>query len=183
MTGRNRKARAFLCLGGNLGEPERAMAEALQALDASPGICVIRVSSVYRTPPWGKLDQPEFLNAAAEIETGLTPHELLSQCLAIERMLKRERRDRWGPRVIDIDILTYDDERIADAMLEIPHPRMLQRAFVLLPLAEIAPGLVLEGKSISEHMARLDASGVEPVKTGGEWWKNEAIRPLTRSPS
>ena len=174
MTGPNRKARAFLGLGGNLGEPERTMAAALQALDGSPDLRVVRVSSVYRTPPWGNVDQPDFLNAVAEIETGLSPDQLLSLCLETERILKRERRVRWGPRSIDIDILLFGDERIASETLEIPHPRMLLRAFVLLPLAEIAPGLLLEGKPISEHLARLDASGVERVRAGEDWWKEDA---------
>ena len=147
------------------------MAAALGILDAHAQVRVIRVSALYRTPPWGKTDQPDFLNAVAEIETGLAAHALLELCLNTEHELKRERLERWGPRVIDIDILLYDDERIEDEKLQIPHPRMLERAFVLVPLAEIAPGLRLDGKPVEEHLRRLEASGIERISADGNWWK------------
>lgn len=170
MTGRN-STPAFLGLGGNIGDPAKAMAAALRALDTGDGIDIVRVSSLYRTPPWGKADQPDFLNAVTEIRTCLSPRALLEACLATERSLKRERRERWGPRLIDLDILLYGDERIAEDGLDIPHPRMLERAFVLVPLVEIAPDLVLQTQPIADHLARLDLSGIERVSHDGGWWK------------
>ncbi|WP_281409278.1 2-amino-4-hydroxy-6-hydroxymethyldihydropteridine diphosphokinase [Chelativorans sp. Marseille-P2723] len=170
MLGRS-EVRAFLGLGGNVGEPEKTMAAALRALDSHDRVRVVQASSLYRTPPWGKLDQPDFLNAAAEIATGLKPQELLALCLDTERALKRERVERWGPRNIDIDILTYGDRRIDGSGLEIPHPRMLARAFVLLPLAEIAPRLILGGRPIEAHLSALDSSGVERLSADGNWWR------------
>jgi len=164
------KSRAFLCLGGNIGEPAKAMAAALRALNEDERVSVLQVSSIYRTPPWGVVDQPDFLNAVAEIDTTLSAHELLQLCLATESALKRERHERWGPRVIDIDLLLYDEERIEERDLQVPHPRMLERAFVLVPLSEIAPELKLEGRAISDHLLRLDASGIERVRAGGGWW-------------
>lgn len=126
MSGRN-SVRAFLGLGGNIGDPAQAIASALQRLNASDGVTVTTVSSLYRTPPWGKTDQPDFFNAAAEIGTTLLPRELLGLCLEIEQGLKRVRGERWGPRTIDIDILLYDECRIAEEGLEIPHPHMTER--------------------------------------------------------
>ena len=173
MAGRS-DTRAFLGLGGNIGDPAKAMAAALRALDAHGKVRVEQVSRLYRTPPWGKLDQPDFLNAVAEISTGLLPRALLDLCIETERALKRERLERWGPRIIDIDILTYGDIHLSEGGLEIPHPRMLERAFVLLPLAEVSPGLELDGKPVEEHLARLDRSGLERVSESGDWWREEA---------
>lgn len=170
MSGQSER-RAFLSLGGNLGEPERAMATALRMLDADPQARVGKVSSLYRTPPWGKLDQPDFLNVAAEIYTRRDPHGLLDLCLSAERALKRVREERWGPRIVDIDVLTFDDLAVHEAGLEVPHPRMLDRAFVLIPLAEIAPDLVVSGKTIAERAAAIDASGIERLASGQDWWR------------
>ncbi len=163
--------RAFLSLGGNLGEPARAMGAALRMLDSEPDIDVVAVSSLYRTPPWGKIDQPDFLNAAAELRTTLSPRGLLDVCLEAERRLKRVRKERWGPRLIDMDILAFGDSKIHEAGLEIPHPRMLERAFVLVPLAEIAGDFVIEGLSVSNHLTNLDASGIERLPDR-DWWKS-----------
>ncbi|WP_378950799.1 2-amino-4-hydroxy-6-hydroxymethyldihydropteridine diphosphokinase [Mesorhizobium sp. ANAO-SY3R2] len=165
--------RAFLSLGGNLGDPAKAMAAALRMLDASGNVRVMTVSSLYRTPPWGKLDQPDFLNITAEVETSLTPLELLELCLDVERRLKRVRIERWGPRLIDIDVLLHGDSHVSDVGLEIPHPRMLDRAFVMVPLAEIAPELMLTGKTTVAWAAALDSTGIEKLDTGREWWRDE----------
>ena len=165
------KTRAFLGLGGNIGEPARAIAAALGILDSDAHTEVVAASSLYRTPPWGKTDQPDFLNAAAEIATGHTPRALLSLCLEAERALKRERRERWGPRIIDIDILIYGEHAVHEAGLDIPHPRMLERAFVLAPLAEIAPQLPIAGKPVSEWLAAVDAAGIVRQPTGAGWWR------------
>lgn len=171
MPGRS-EHRAFLSLGGNLDDPQRAMASALRLLDADPMTRVGEVTSLYRTPPWGKLDQPDFLNAAAEIHTRRDPRALLDLCLDTERALKRVREERWGPRIVDIDVLTYDDLAVHEAGLEVPHPRMLDRAFVLIPLAEIAPGLVVSGRTIAERAAAIDGSGIVRLDTGREWWRH-----------
>ncbi len=161
----------YLSLGGNLGDPAGAMGAALRMLDGDEGIRVDAVSSLYRTPPWGKLDQPDFLNAAARIVTAHTPHALLERCLEAERKLKRVREERWGPRLIDIDILTYGDRVIHEAGLEVPHPRMLERAFVLVPLAEIAPDAVIGGSRIAGRLASIDATGIEKQPSGQDWWR------------
>ena len=163
--------RAFLSLGGNLGEPAVAMGSALRMLDAAPDIDVVAVSSLYKTPPWGKIDQPDFLNAAAELRTTLSPRGLLDVCLEVEHRLKRVRKERWGPRLIDMDILAFGDSKIHEAGLEIPHPRMLERAFVLVPLAEIAADFVIEGLSVNAHLSSLDARGIERLP-GRDWWKS-----------
>ncbi|BCG94881.1 2-amino-4-hydroxy-6-hydroxymethyldihydropteridine diphosphokinase [Mesorhizobium sp. 131-2-1] len=168
MSGQNNTV--YLSLGGNLGDPARSMAAALRLLDGDDKTSVVAVSSLYRTPPWGKLDQPDFLNAAATITTGLTPRELLDLCLDAERRLKRVREERWGPRLIDIDILVFGDRVIHETGLEVPHPRMLERAFVLAPLAEIAPELAIGGKSVSERLGAVDTSGIEHLPSGRDWW-------------
>ncbi|UVK37163.1 2-amino-4-hydroxy-6-hydroxymethyldihydropteridine diphosphokinase [Mesorhizobium sp. AR10] len=161
----------FLSLGGNLGDPAKSMAAALRILDADENTRVVAVSSLYRTPPWGKLDQPDFLNAAAEISTALAPRPLLDLCLDAERRLKRVREERWGPRLIDIDILVFGDRIIHETGLEVPHPRMLERAFVLAPLAEIAPDLAVGGRSVSERLVAVDTSGIERLPSGRDWWQ------------
>ncbi len=166
-----RKDRAWLGLGGNLGDPQAAMAKALQAIDADPRTRVVAVSSVYRTPPWGKTDQPDFLNAVAGVETDLSPRDLLDLCLEAEKGLKRVRAERWGPRTIDIDLLLFDDLTINEPGLEVPHPRMTQRAFVLLPLAEIAPELKIGGKTAAQFLATLDTKGIDRVSADGGWWR------------
>lgn len=161
----------YLSLGGNLGDPQHSMAEALGLLDADSGIEVVAVSSLYRTPPWGKLDQPDFLNAAAKVTTSHDPRTLLGICLEVERALKRVREERWGPRLIDIDILTFGEEIIRETGLEVPHPRMLERAFVLVPLAELAPDAVIGGRQVSERLAAIDATGIEKLPSGQGWWR------------
>ena len=170
MPGRS-KIEAWLCLGGNIGDPRRAMAEALRMIDADARTDVARVSSLYRTPPWGKLDQPDFLNAAASVLTSRTPRELLELCLGSEVALKRVRAERFGPRLIDIDILLYGDIAMKEEGLEIPHPRMLDRAFVLLPLSEIAPDLKIRGASIAKWIGQLDAGGIDRITEDGSWWR------------
>jgi len=161
----------YLSLGGNLGDPAKSMAAALRILDGDDKTSVVAVSSLYRTPPWGKLDQPDFLNAAAAITTALAPRDLLALCLDAERRLKRVRQERWGPRLIDIDILLFGDRVIHETGLEVPHPRMLERAFVLAPLVEIAPDLAVGGKSVSERLGAVDTSGIERLPSGRDWWQ------------
>jgi 2-amino-4-hydroxy-6-hydroxymethyldihydropteridine diphosphokinase len=161
--------RVFLSLGGNLGEPAKAMGAALRILDSDPDTDVVAVSSLYRTPPWGKTDQPDFLNAAAELRTILSPRGLLELCLETEHRLKRVRQERWGPRLIDMDILAFGDRSVHEPGLVVPHPRMLERAFVLVPLAEIAPDFMTDGAVVTDHLAKLDAAGIEKLP-GRDWW-------------
>lgn len=162
---------ATLGLGGNLGEPRRAMADALQMLDARADCTVRAVSRLYRTPPWGKTDQAWFFNACAEVETTLGPEALLDTCLDIERQMKRVRDERWGPRTIDIDVLTYGDVSQAETRLELPHPRMTARGFVLMPLADFAPDLSVNGRRVGDWLADADVTGIEVADEDLGWWK------------
>lgn len=164
-------ATAYLGLGGNLGDPRQAMAAALRLIDADPRCEVTAVSSVYRTPPWGDVVQPEFLNCVAEIRTSLSPKDLLDLCLGTENALKRVRKQPGGPRVIDVDVLTYAEQTLKEPGLEIPHPRMTLRAFVLLPLSEIAPELTLGGRSVEDLLQNVDPEGISIVESGGDWWR------------
>ena len=152
---------AALGLGGNVGDVASAFVEALERLDSAEGVRLALLSSVYRTAPWGKLDQPDFLNMAALVETTLPARALLALCLEVERGLGRERRERWGPRLIDIDILTYGEATIDESDLKVPHPRLAERAFALAPLAEIAPRLMVGGRTVADWLARVERAGVE----------------------
>jgi 2-amino-4-hydroxy-6-hydroxymethyldihydropteridine diphosphokinase len=170
LSGRSRSV-AWLGLGGNLGDPRDAMAKALRAIDADARSRVSAVSSIYRTPPWGRTDQPDFLNAAAGVETERSPRELLDLCLEAEAGLKRVRAERWGPRTIDIDVLTYEGVAQAGGRLELPHPRMTGRGFVLMPLADIAPAMEVEGRAVADWLKEADVAGIEPASAGSEWWR------------
>jgi 2-amino-4-hydroxy-6-hydroxymethyldihydropteridine diphosphokinase len=153
-------ARAAIGLGGNVGDVAQAFASALSALDARDDCAVVARSSVWRTPPWGKTDQPGFLNMCALVDTSLAPHALLDLCLALESAAGRVRFERWGPRVLDIDLLAYGDLTVADARLVVPHPRMFERAFVLAPLAEIAPALRIGGVEVAQLASACDRAGM-----------------------
>jgi 2-amino-4-hydroxy-6-hydroxymethyldihydropteridine diphosphokinase len=143
---------AYIGLGANLGDRQGSLKRALKKLDNPPTIKVIRVSALYETAPVGVTDQPEFLNAVAAVETTLPPRELLDVLLHLENQMGRVRTLRWGPRVIDLDLLLYGDAQVALVGLTVPHPRLRERAFVLVPLAEIAPNLALpeDGRTVSE---------------------------------
>lgn len=145
-----RPVRAFLGLGSNLGDRSENLRRAVALLDARDGVRVVRTSSIYETEPVGP-PQPDFLNAVAEIDTTLSPRALLEACLGVEAEMGRVRRERWGPRVIDVDLLLFDDQRIDEPDLVVPHPRMHERAFVLVPLAELAPDLILaDGRTAAD---------------------------------
>ena len=141
--------RAVVALGTNLGDREQQLSAALEALCALPGTQVLRVSGVYETKPVGYTEQPRFLNAVTEIETALSPHALLGACLGIEAAMGRVRMFRNGPRVVDLDILVYDGVTCTEDELTLPHPRMGERAFVLVPLADLYP----DGKVLSADFA------------------------------
>jgi 2-amino-4-hydroxy-6-hydroxymethyldihydropteridine diphosphokinase len=148
-------SRVYLGLGTNLGDTENNLDRALRRL--SENITILKKSSLYETEPVGFKDQAWFLNMVVEAETNLSPSELLGVTQGIERDMKRVKTVVNGPRIIDIDILLYDDERVDAAGLTIPHLRMQERAFVMVPLLEISPELVISGKSIRDIMA--DFSG------------------------
>ena len=156
-------ATAHLSLGANLGERAAALRAAARCLADTPGITLAARSSLYETPPWGEVDQPAFLNAALALRTTLPPHALLDACLALEAALGRARGPRWGPRAIDVDLVDYAGVTLADERLTLPHPRALERAFVLVPLSEIAPDLALAGVPIRAALDRLDKGGVVRV--------------------
>lgn len=161
---------ALLGLGGNIGDPVAAMSAALKALDDHPHCRVSAVSRLYRTPPWGKIDQDWFFNAAAAVETSLGAVPLLGLALGIEQANRRVRKERWGPRTLDIDILDYDGLSIASDQLTIPHPRMKERAFVLMPLVDIAPDYWIEGRAVTDWLAEADRSGIEVADESRTWW-------------
>ncbi|HEX6700247.1 MAG TPA: 2-amino-4-hydroxy-6-hydroxymethyldihydropteridine diphosphokinase [Gaiellaceae bacterium] len=139
--------RAFVGLGANLGDREATIRRAAELLGEAPGIRVTAVSTLRETDPVGYLDQPRFLNGAAELETTLAPRELLDCLLAVERALGRERTGpRFGPRTIDLDLLLYGEERIDEPGLRIPHPRLHERRFALEPLEELDPTLDVPGR-------------------------------------
>ena len=149
-------------LGGNVGDPAQAIRAAVAAL-AARGIAEIeRLSSLYRTAPWGGVPQPDYANACAVGRTSLAPFALLDAIKQLERDLGRVDTVRWGPRVIDIDILFYGDVSVEDERLVIPHRDLLRRAFVLIPLAEIAPDLVIGGRRVAEAAREIDTGDVRP---------------------
>jgi 2-amino-4-hydroxy-6-hydroxymethyldihydropteridine diphosphokinase len=147
---------AVLGLGGNIGDTHALMRDAIRLLSAQTGVALEAVSALYRTPPWGKTDQPPFLNAALRIETSLPPRDLLRTVLSVEKELGRERNERWGPRTIDIDILLYGASVIGEAGLEVPHPRLTERAFALAPLMDVLPQAQIAGRPAADWLAETD---------------------------
>jgi 2-amino-4-hydroxy-6-hydroxymethyldihydropteridine diphosphokinase len=145
--------RAFVGLGANLGDREAAILEAARRIDAK------RLSTIRETEPWGYAEQPPYLNAVAELETELSPQELLARLLDVERELGRLRLGpRWGPRTIDLDLLLYDEAVVEEPGLVVPHPRLHERVFALEPLAELDPSLKVPGKgTVSDLLSRLQS--------------------------
>jgi 2-amino-4-hydroxy-6-hydroxymethyldihydropteridine diphosphokinase len=158
-------AEAFIALGGNLGDVRTAFVRAIAKLCDGDPVRLLARSSDYRTPPWGVTDQPPFINAAIAVSTSLSPRDLLARTKATERALGRDpaHERNWGPRPIDLDILAYDDVELHDADLTLPHPFMFERAFVLVPLAEIAPDRIIAGIRVCDALTRIDASGIEKL--------------------
>ena len=164
---------AWIGLGANLGRPEATLTSALLALDALPSTRLKAVSPAYWTPPWGDTEQPEFLNAVACVRTELAPRELLRALQDVELRLGRERgQRRWGPRVIDLDVLLVDDQIEESPELTLPHPRLQDRAFVLVPLSDLAPDLTVPGQGrVSELLDALpdeEMGGIRPA-SGLAW--------------
>lgn len=156
-------AEAILALGGNVGPVREILARAVARLCDGEAVRLLARSSDYRTKPWGVADQPDFVNLCLIVATDLDPRALLARAQAIEAALGRDRArgTRWGPRPIDIDLIAYDNISMDEPTLTLPHPRWAERAFVLVPLAEIAPERIIDKKTVREALARLDCSGVE----------------------
>ncbi len=156
---------AFVALGGNVGDVRSTFNRAVAMFCDGTDVRLEARSSDYRTPPWGVTDQPPFVNGAIAVVTSLPPHALLARAQECERPLGREaaRERRWGPRTIDIDLLAYDDLILIDRDLILPHPHLLERAFVLVPLAEIAPDRLVAGVRVRDALARVDARGIEKL--------------------
>lgn len=156
-------AEAFLGFGGNVGDARATLARAVAALCGGHDVRLLARSADYRTPAWGVTDQPPFVNLCVAVETELPPRQLLDRALTVERSFGRNRaaERRWGPRTLDIDILAYGDLAIDEPGLVLPHPRLFERAFVLMPLAEIRPNLMIQGRMARDALQRLDSSGIE----------------------
>ena len=156
--------RACIGLGGNVGDAVATLRAALHDLDTLPETRLLRASRLYRTPAWGLAEQPDFVNAAALVDTALGARELLDGLLAIERAFGRERRERWGPRVLDLDLLLYGEATIDEPGLRVPHPHLHERVFALVPLLEVAPDAVIPGLGPArDALAKLDRDGIEVV--------------------
>jgi len=156
--------KAYVGLGSNLGDRAAYLLAGLSALSRLPETRLLRLSPVYETDPVGP-PQPLYLNLVAELETGLPPRVLLSEMLRIEERLGRERKERFGPRTLDLDLLLYGDLVLEEEGLRVPHPRLHQRAFVLVPLLDLLPGgrHPLLGRTFAELLAALDSRGVRPL--------------------
>lgn len=166
---------ALIGFGGNKGDVRATLRRAVDAFCDGDAVRLTARSADYRTPPWGITAQPPFVNLCIAVETTLSPRRLLKRALEVESRFGRDRASEihWGPRTLDIDILTYGEEAIDDPLLQIPHPRILERAFVLVPMAEIRPWLVVGGVRIADALARLDTADIlglaedfQPAGTG-----------------
>jgi 2-amino-4-hydroxy-6-hydroxymethyldihydropteridine diphosphokinase len=157
---------AWIGLGGNFAESQSLLHTALNRLDDHVNISVLRRSGVYFSPAWGDPDQADFVNAVAELETSLTAEDLLTVLLNLEIVLGRDRSGRrWGPRCIDLDLLTYQDLEVQTERLVLPHPRMHQRAFVLVPILELEPGFEIPGVgSAQTALERVDRHEADAVR-------------------
>jgi 2-amino-4-hydroxy-6-hydroxymethyldihydropteridine diphosphokinase len=156
-------ASVLIALGGNVGDVGATFQKAVAHICGMAQAALIARSSDYATPPWGDEQQPRFINACIEIETSLDPHALLFVLHKIEKKFGRDRtaERRWGPRTLDLDLIAYDDVSLQTAELTLPHPRLFERAFVLVPLVEIAPDRLIGGRSIREALAGLSTEGID----------------------
>ncbi|MGB3639941.1 MAG: 2-amino-4-hydroxy-6-hydroxymethyldihydropteridine diphosphokinase [Rivularia sp. (in: cyanobacteria)] len=159
--------KAAIALGSNLGESFTTLQNAIKALIETPLVTVINNSKWYRTKPVGGPAQPDYINGCALLKVKLEPHKLLETLLKIEQQFGRVRKEHWGARTLDLDLILYDDLILDTPNLQIPHPRMKERAFVLVPLAEIAPNWIepVSGKTITQLLKEVDCSGVAQVET------------------
>jgi len=156
-------ASAVIALGGNVGDVRATFKKAIAHICGMAQAALLARSSDYATPPWGEEHQARFVNACIEIETTLDPHALLFTLHKVERKFGRDRskEQRWGPRSLDLDLIAYDDVTLDKPELALPHPRLFERAFVLIPLAEIAPDRVIAGRRVKDALAQLSTDGIE----------------------
>lgn len=157
--------KAYLSLGSNMGDKKRYLYDAIKLLDGTNQICLTKLSSLYETNPWGYTNQDLFMNLAVEIETTLSPIELLDVCQSIEQELGRVRLVKWGPRVIDVDILLYGTDVIKEERLKVPHPLMTERDFVMIPLAQIAPNVIVKGRKVGVYLSQFDLNALKVIST------------------
>ena len=154
----------IVALGSNLGDKAANIDRAIRLLTEEGDVRLLARSRDYATEPWGKTDQDRFVNAAIAVATDLAPRDLLIRCKEIERRLGRVAREKWGPRIIDLDLLVYRDTALNDVDLVLPHPHIGARAFVLAPLMDIASDLVISGRSVRDMYATIDRSSVRPIE-------------------
>ena len=158
-------ASAIIALGGNVGDVRATFKKAIANICGMAQAALLARSSDYATPPWGETNQPRFINACIEIETALDPHALLFVLHKVEQKFGRDRASErhWGPRTLDLDMIAYDDVAMDKPELTLPHPRLFERAFVLVPLAEIAPDRLIGGVRVRDALTRVDVAGVEKL--------------------
>ncbi len=158
-------AEALIALGGNVGDARATLDKAVRLFCDGDEVRLEARSSDYRTPPWGDTDQPSFINLCIAVTTRLPPQALLTRAQQVERALGRDRAQqrRWGPRTVDIDILAYDDLALDEPALTLPHPRLFERAFVLVPLVQIAPERAVGGTRLRDALSRVDVAGIEKL--------------------
>ena len=156
---------ALIALGGNVGDARATLQKAIDLFCDGKDVRLLKRSADYRTPPWGDENQSPFVNLCIAVETGLSPQALLTRAQAVERALGRvrEKDRRWGPRTADLDILAFDEVTLAEPSLTLPHPHLFERAFVLVPLAEIAPDRVIGGIRVRDALARVDTTGIQKL--------------------
>ena len=162
-------ASVLIALGGNVGDVRETFRKAIANICGMTQAALVARSSDYVTPPWGEEKQDCFVNACIEIDTALDPHALLFTLHKIEKKFGRDRtkETRWGPRTLDLDLIAYDDVRLDKPELTLPHPRLFERAFVLVPLAEIAPGRVIGGRKVADALAAVSTAGIERLPDAG----------------
>lgn len=163
----NTLAEAYIALGSNLNDREGLLRQAIEYLRQQPGVQALRISGIYETDPVGYTDQPAFLNMAMAVKTTLPPLELLHVLFKVEQLLGRVRDIRWGPRTIDLDLLLYEDVAMDDEELTLPHPRMLERAFVLVPLADV----IDPSHPLQDRVSATAAAALQDGKEGITLWK------------
>lgn len=159
------RSRAFIALGSNIADKVGHLRLAAEKIGQLPETEIVARSTIWRTPPWGKLDQDWFANAVLGVDTALAPLALLDACLGIEAAMGRVRNERWGPRTIDLDLLIHGETAMKTERLTLPHPAIAQRAFVLMPLGEIAPDIRIGGQTSARLLAKLDTAGIEKMAT------------------
>lgn len=164
---------AYIALGSNMGDRRNNLVKSLDLLFTEPGIKLLACSSIYETEPVGGPDQGPFLNACLAVKTDLPPVKLLKHMLSVEDKMKRVRQQRWGPRIIDLDLLVYADLVMDTPFLQLPHPRLTERDFVLIPLAEIAPDLIIPGKnkSTGQFLAERNTNNMVNLFCPSDWFR------------